>query len=306
LKNKAKRGHEKRRDTKIWAMGGVLLIIALVASGILLNSPEDEIVFDYSKRLDNLFVVPLNNLDADWYDVCELEMATPVAYDQGRMLFLSPYNRDFNFNFRYDFDTGRANRNNRIWIDLKKHSAWQGSIRGILIVPAANADTVTLKKIRFVHGNLWTEIKAWWGGFTYYYDPLLGTCFAMASPFFIKGSYNALFVPLLWVAFILAGVLALFDKRIAKIAIGAFFLLAFLIWGMLDLRYHVYYLKAMRRDANLYWGKSLHEKRKIVTGDPEFIDFMKFCDEAIPLNGKIINGVPTNLPKTPPDYLAKV
>jgi hypothetical protein len=132
----------------------------------------------------------------------------------------------------------------------------------------------------------------------------------MASPFLIMGSYNALAVPFLWwlLAFVLLVIgivkFSSFDQRASKYAIGIFFLIFILLWAVLDLRNNTYYLKAISRDASLYWGKSLEGKRGIVIGDPEFVAFMKFCDENIPLDGRIFDLVPDNLAGTPPNYLS--
>jgi len=42
-------------------------------------------------------------------------------------------------------------------------------------------------------------------------------------------------------------------------------------WGLLDLQNNIYYFKAMKRNASLYWGKSMLEKKGIATGSAEFI-----------------------------------
>jgi hypothetical protein len=76
------------------------------------------------------------------------------------------------------------------------------------------------------------------------------------------------------------------------------------LWGILDLRNNIYYFKAICRNANLYWGKSLFLKRQDVTGDPEFIKFMKFCDDSLPLDGYIYNCVSEVMQNTPYNYLA--
>ncbi len=324
----------KRKISRLALIGGLLLI---VAAAIFLGASEEKIDFVFSenpglwqvsggtavrKEGDSIqltgeegafyIAIPNMNLDADWYDVCLLEMKLPVAYDRADLFFLSPYNRRFDRRFTLTFDTGRANRFNRLWVDLKKHGAWQGIVHGVLIIPGTNSKTADLRRISFIHANLKTKILAWWSDFIRYYDPLLGTCFAMASPYFIKGSYNSLWVPFLWgilglVIIVLIGssIFAL-DERIRRNAVAVFFLILILAWGLLDLRNNVYYLKAMRRDINLYWGKTLQEKREIATGSPEFIKFLKFCDESIPLDGKIFNFVPREIPGTPVGYLSEV
>lgn len=322
---------------KLWFVVGILLLMALIILGSAFLQPEETISFDLadnagmwqlsagssSARLgdsvqltagaNQLFVViPQINVDADYYDVCVIEGSWPIAYDQGHLLFVSPFNKNFDYNFRYDFDTGRANKKNKLYLDLSAHGAWQGMVKAVLILPATNAKQVSLKGIRFIHANLWTKMKAWWSDFTRYSDPLLGTCFAMATPMLMGRLFNPFVVPVLWsllaIWAVVAAGAALFkaDRKITRIATGICLAVVLFAWALLDLKNNTVYFKAILRNVSLYWGKSTLEKREIVVGDGEFIDFMKFCDEAIPLNGKIFNCVPVQLPKTPDNYLSAV
>jgi hypothetical protein len=121
--------------------------------------------------------------------------------------------------------------------------------------------------------------------------------------------FNPLVMPFFWVLLTitllsLASVSILrLDIRISKITISVFFLVLFIAWGFLDLGNNIYYIKAIRRNASLYWGKSSLEKRGIVTGNPEFIRFMKFCDESIPMDGRILNYVARDNTGSPGDAL---
>jgi hypothetical protein len=312
--------------------GAVILIIIL----IMLNLPEESLKFNFVEnrgmwqlsagsefRLTNdsielikgqqeLFAVIPMNIDADYYNVCVIEGKWPIAYDQGHLLFVSPFNRNFDYNFRYDFDTGRASRQNQRYIDLPAHGAWQGIVKAVLLIPATNAKKMSLKEIRFIHANTWTKIKAWWSGFTRYSDPLLGTCLAMASPTFIGQPFNQLFIPFLWFIILISGVIYagvyLFNPKlkIATVFIGFLLIIIFLVWSILDLRNNVVYLKGIARNISFYWGKPIQERRGLAVGDQEFIDFMAFCDKYIPLDAQINNQVPMELPGTPANYLRAV
>ncbi len=252
-------------------------------------------------------VIPGINLDADKYDVCIIEMKLPVAYEAGHLLFTSPYNKNIDFNFRYDFDTGLPNRLNKQYIDLKRQAAWQLIAKDILVIPSTTAKEAELKSICFVHSNLGTKIKAWCSEFFQYSDPRLGSCFAMASPFFIYNGFSQVFFPLLGELLVFClGILGLFyliriDERVKKYVVVMFFVFFLAVFGLLDARYNFYYLKGIIRDINLYWGKSLDDKRGIATGDPDFVKFMKYCDENIPLNARIFNVV-SFLPRGTADH----
>ena len=317
----------------------ILLITAiiLILLGGLMNLPEERITFNFAENMgmwmvsegssfsqeeDSIrlnkgrgplyVVVPQINVDADYYGVCIIEGSWPIAYDQGNLLFISPYNRQFDYNFRYDYDTGKANRINRRYIDLRQHGAWQGIVKAVLVLPATNATQVSLSGISFVHANPWTKIKAWWSNFTRYLDPKLGTCFAMATPIFMGKLFNPFFVYILCGFLVIGGVIFAgvhflkADDKIAKITVGVCLAVFIASWALLDLRNNVVYLKAISRNISLYWGKSMQEKRGIVVGDPEFIDFMKFCDETIPLDANIFNQIADELPGTPVSYLTCV
>lgn len=257
-------------------------------------------------------VIPNINLDADKYDVCIIEMKLPVAYETGNLLFTSPYNKNIDFNFRYDFDTGLPNRMNKQYIDLKKHAAWQLIAKDILIIPSTNVKEADLKSISFVHSNLGTRIRAWWSVFAQYTDPRLGTCFAMASPFFIYNGFSQIFFPLfgglLVFCLVILGFLYFIrvDERIKQYIIVLFFMIFLVIFGLLDVRYDFYYFKGIIRNISLYWGKSLDEKKGIVTGDPKFVKFMKYCDEYIPLNARVFNAVSITPQGTPEHYLRSI
>lgn len=265
-----------------------------------------------TKTTNNFFLaIPGLNLQADSYDVCELILKSPIAYEEGRLFFISPYNHGYDMRFSYRFDTGPANKFNKIYLDLKGHPAWKGNIKEVLIVPAGKADNVTIKEIKFIRAGLGTKIKAWWAEFTRYSDPLLGSNFALASPIFLGQPFNSYFRYLLFwgtavvfVLYILAAFLNL-PITIRRGFLAFFFMLIVLVWFLLDLRNSVYYLKAIGRNVDLYWGKPLIEKRAIAVGDKEFVYFMKFCDENIPLKAEIVNLVAENPPGTPGNYLAK-
>lgn len=329
----------KRKKTKVVfnriMIGAGLAVAAIfIALGIIACLPEDSINYCFAENMgkwqvsegsgfrqigdtvkftkgnNQLYVIiPQINVDADYYDVCVIEGSWPIAYDQGHLLFISSFNQQFDFNFRYDFDTGRAGTINKRYVDLSSHGAWQGMVGEVLILPATDAKQVFLKEIRFIHANPWTKIKAIWGQFTRYSDPKLGSCFAMASPFFIKTSFNLFFLPflgwLLVICLVVSGFVSFLklDDRIRKYISLAFFLAFLLIWGLLEARNEVYCLKGIGRDISLYWGKPLQEKRGIVTGDPDFVKFMAYCDEHIPLEGRVFNLISSSPPGTPQMYL---
>jgi hypothetical protein len=94
------------------------------------------------------------------------------------------------------------------------------------------------------------------------------------------------------------------DIRFSKISIGIFFSILLLAWGLLDLGNNIYYFKAIRRNASLYWGQDMVEKRGVVTGNPDFIRFMKFCDDYIPMEGHIFNYVARDYSGSAEDALA--
>lgn len=323
--------------SKIMLITGLVGVIFLIALLIMMCLPEENINFKFAenmgmwqvsegtkfsqvgdsiqltKGVGQLYVViPQMKVDADYYDVCVIEGSWPIAYDQGHLLFISPFNRQFDMNFRYDFDTGKAGKSRKRYIGLRDHEAWQGVVPAIMLMPTENAQQVSLKSIRFIHANPWTKIKAIWSGFTRYYDPKLGTCLAMATPILMGKPFNPFIVPILWIFLAICGCIIggvhFFhaNPKITKITAAICFAVIITAWGLLDLRNNVYYLKAISRNISLYWGKSIQEKRGIVVGDPEFIDFMKFCDENIPLDVKIINQVPNELPGTPASYLSQV
>ncbi|MFA4858802.1 MAG: hypothetical protein WC901_01195 [Candidatus Margulisiibacteriota bacterium] len=335
IKIKAQSGHPVSPDKKIFYWFSVLLFAAGLIGLCLAFSPEEEKVFDFSrpdfrwevsagtkilnsaagitfsKGGPQLYVViPGNYVDADNFDVCDIELATPIAYEDIQLLFVSPYNPEFKLENGVNFDSGPARRFNHDWLNLRHHPAWQGAVTGILLLPSDKIQSFSLKKIRFVRANLWHRCLAVWRDFTRFYDPKLGTCFSMASPLFINSSFNGFFVPFLWI--LTASVLLVaivdfafkLDPRVRTFAWVVFLVLAGSVWGLLDLRNNQFYLKGMGRDINLYWGKSLSEKRGIVVGDPEFVRFMEFCDQNIPLDANVINGVPVNLPGTPANYLS--
>lgn len=317
----------------VWLFG----VAALIVLWIMMCLPEESININYAanpslwqlsagssysqagdsiklrKGAGQLYlVIPQLNIDADYYDVGEIEGSGPVAYDHGSLLFISPYNSNFDYNYRYDYDTGNAGVGYRRHIDLKQHRAWQGVVKAVLILPASDAKQMSLKGIRFIHANPWTKIKAWWSGFTRYSDPLLGTCFVMNTPLFIGQPFNPFFVPILWALLGICGVITVgvnlleADRRITRIAVGIFLLVIISVWGLLDLRNNVVYIKAISRNISLFWGKTIQERRGIVVGDPEFIDFMKFCDDNIPLKAKVFNQLPDEIPGTPVSYLSRV
>ncbi len=94
------------------------------------------------------------------------------------------------------------------------------------------------------------------------------------------------------------------DIRFSKIIIGIFFSFLLISWCLLDLGNNVYSIKAIRRNASLYWGQDMVWKRGIVTGNPDFIRFIKFCDDSIPMDGHIFNYVARDYSGSAEDALA--
>lgn len=312
-------------------VGAFLLILSF---GILLNLPEDKTVFSFSGDMglwqasvgtmikpetdsvkitkgqgDFYVVIPQINIPADRYDVCILEMELPIAYDQGSFIFLTTDNIKKE-KVTLDFDTGSANRFNRLHINVSKHDDWHGIIRGIVFFPATNSENVLLRSMTFVHANLSTKLRAWWNDFTRYLDPPLGAVFGWPSPFFIIDWFNPLMMPFFWILLcitlliiIIVSALRL-DIRFSKITIDIFFSILLLAWALLDLGNNVYYMKAIKRNASLYWGRDMVEKRGIVTGNPDFIRFLKFCDDNIPMDAHIFNYVARDYSGSAEDALA--
>ena len=317
---------KKQEKQTIWIWPAVIIAVIVLSVGMFfVLQKSEQLVFSFSDNKgmwqvsagttfdikdnqvdlkkqgrDFFVVVPDLKIDGFWYDVCVIELMTPMAYDQGHLLFISPINQSYESNFGYDFDTGRDDKFNKIWINLTRHGAWQGNIREVLIILGTDSNSASIKSIRFIHGNFFEKIKAWWGDFSRYYDPRLGSCFVMASPFFVRTSFTLFFLPFYW--WFLGGSIVVYallyfikiDARILKVIIAIFILVILLVWGLLDLRNNVYYLKSIGRNISLYWGKSLQEKRGIITGNQEFIDFMKFVDENIPLRARVFNHIAYN------------
>ncbi len=312
---------DNKRSVKIISgiIIGVFLLVLLLS--IFLNFPEDKFIFSFSDKMglwkvsagtmiqqkdgyvkltkgpgDFFVVMPQINLNADYFDVCILEMELPIAYDQASFVFLSPDNAKKE-KITLDFDTGKANRLNHLSISVSKHDDWHGIIRDIVLYPATNSDNVSLKSITFVRANPVTKLHAWWNDFTRYFDPLLGAVFGWPSPYFVADWFNPLVLPfiliLLFITLLIIISVFIFrlDIRFSNVSIGIFFLILLLAWGMLDVGNNIYYIKAIRRNVSLYWGKDIWEKRSITTGNPEFIRFMKFCDDNIPMDGYIFNYV---------------
>ena len=187
------------------------------------------------------------------------------------------------------------------------HAITQG---GVLLIPATEARSVKLKSIVFIKPNNLTKLRAAWNSFVYYYDPKLGTCFAMASPIFFNKAYSSFVQPFIWGLLILALVaiglikLSKLDGKYATYVMSVFLMILFLFWLILDLRTNVYYGKAVFRNIDRFWGKSLIEKRGIVNNSPDFIDFISFCDKHIPLDAQIVNLVAKDIPGTAHGALA--
>jgi hypothetical protein len=325
---------KKKPNWFFWGLSAaVMIVLILFLIAVLL--PKDELVFDLvkdrhfwqaapgvevmdqgdavklSKGPGELYLhIPRLNIDSAWYDVCVIEMKSPRAYDPGMLLFLSPFNKTYEQKYGFEFDTGPAGKFNKIILDLPAHGAWQGIIPGILIVPGMGNETAEIRTIRFIKSNPWLKCKAIWAMYSMYADPRLGTCFAMASPIFFGRMYNKRLAPWLWgwLALISALVILIFflrlDKKVVSALLIVFFAVVLAAGAFLDLRNIAYYFKGMGRDINLYWGKSLLEKRGQVIGDPKFAEFMKFCDENIPLDARVINCVPEEVPYTPFQYLS--
>lgn len=291
------------------------IILSLVAFSLIVlyfvlgSKPEEGDAFNFAERKGQWLVqgdyviIPNYIVDGEERDVCIIELESSNAYDPGQLFFISQYNPKFDQRFSYNFDTGRAGRTNKIYIDLKSHPAWKSYISAFLIVPGSKTRLIS---ISFVKSNPITKLSAIWSDFTIHRDPLLGTCFAMASPLFFGKPFSFVVVPILWCLFV-PFILILFikiDDKIRKRIIFAFLAVVLIFWGILDLGNNVRYFKAILRDANLYWGKALVDKKGIVVGDPEYIKFMRFCDEVIPKDGWIYNFVPWELPGTASRYLS--
>jgi len=313
------------------------LVMCLIVGLMIVNLPEEKLVFDLAdnvglwqlsdgsrfREVDGAvelikgpgqlyLVIPHLTFFAGQYDVCVIEGRWPIAFDQAHLLFISPFNQQFNFNVRCDFDTGLAGGWNKRYLDIGSHGAWQGMIKGVLLLPGEGADRIRLKSITFIKPNSWTRLKAIWSAFIRYRDPLLGTCFAMATPILAGKPFNPFVLPIVFGVLVIGGSIMagvrIFqaDQRISKITAIICLVITMLAIVTLDMRNNVFYLKGIMRNVSLYWGKSIQEKRGIVVGDRDFTDFMRFCDENIPLDVRIFNQVSIDLPGTPPNYLAAV
>ncbi|MBN3032602.1 MAG: hypothetical protein JW873_00720 [Candidatus Saganbacteria bacterium] len=255
------------------------------------------------------FLVPNVNVDADLYDVIALELKSDQAFEPGRLLFVSRYNRGFQYNFGMDFDSGLRGRFGRRLIYMRAHGAWQWIVKDILVNFGPQAKQVEIKSVKFIRANPGTLIRAGWSGLLRYGDPKLGSCFAMASPLFIWNSFNIVLTPYLLALLALAalGLLAVntfkLNRRYGVLIVAGFFLAFYFCWTVLETRNGIFYLKGAARDVGLYWGKDKLAKREIVVGDKKFADFMEYCNKNIPDDAKLFNLVSREPPGTPPNYL---
>ena len=123
---------KKQEKQTIWIWPAVIIaVIVLIVGMFFVLQKSEQLVFSFSDNKgmwqvsagttfdikdnqvdlkkqgrDFFVVVPDLKIDGFWYDVCVIELMTPMAYDQGHLLFISPINQSYESNFGYDF--GRA------------------------------------------------------------------------------------------------------------------------------------------------------------------------------------------------------
>jgi hypothetical protein len=248
------------------------------------------------------FVSPFPlNIDSDQYKIVILEMSEQAEYEDTFILWRGNYYNQFNMAQGMRISLGSKNRFHKYYLNLGLHPQWVGFIQQLLIIPGMKPGEFKVKFIKLEKPNPINVLMAAWQEFTAY-EPIKGSTINTIKSQTIMGkavNYYVIILLLFCFAAVFAwrSYAAQFDllkvKNAAKFALHSTTILMLVVWVLLEARMSMDYFKSFSLDFQTYWGRSLDEKRAIISlGD--FYDFMLFCNKSLP-EGVEVNILASNV-----------
>jgi hypothetical protein len=224
-------------------------------------------------------------INANLNKILKIKMLSSSQYLSARVFFKRVGDRDFNNYNVVEIKTGQANKYRTYYIDLRKNPAWTGTVTNIMINPAPSTGDCFIDHISFEEPSFYAIASSYWQEFFTFEMPQLSTFNFIYGPKINGISINTY---IYWLVMILAVLLLSVNWFRSKDIYRAYaqagrsiIIICVLFWVILDVRYIFDQSRAMALDVNTFKGKSLEEKRAIITAG-DFYAYLKFCESKIP------------------------
>ena len=262
-------------------------------SGITAITTNNNIIsFRATTRVPVLLSKENISLNAEKYKILEITLRSPKSYATGKMFFRHAGDTGIINYGNVEFQTGPAGAYSTRLVDCGKNPKWAGIIAQLSLVPADSEGPVEIKSVKFLEPNLLLKTKLMWQEFVAF-EPITGITMNT-----IRGkTINDIPVNLFLISAALIFALIILMKDFKQFRFDGFFsfysslqdsfgsiLVATLVlFVLLEARQMVDYGTQFALDRSDLFGKSLDEKRALVTF-PGVYEYCQFVKKHLPEN----------------------
>lgn len=263
------------------------------------QSVEDGVLRIDFPDTDCYVISPPLFLNANVYRFLRVHMMTSKSFQKARVFWIGPFNGNFERQFSLPINVGGDWGFHTYIIDMSLHPGWAGTIGRLMIAPINGGGEVKIRDIEFPEYSPLLKIRSFLQEFfgleTNPIPPNLGMVFMITGPLLEGRPFNIFVYRASVYLFILSLILSFgfvlknarfkFSPALIRKAFlaGIYYLvlMIFVFWMLIEGKFAFDDAKVLIADYQAMWGKTLDEKRSIITGG-DFYEFVGFCDKNLP------------------------
>jgi len=301
-------------DLAKWQIGFKPVPARVDNGSLIIDYPED----------DGYLISPPLFLNSNVYSHLLIKMRTSRSFQKARVFWIGPYNKNFERQFSLPIAIGGNWGYHTYVIDMSSHGGWSGIIGRLMISPVNGGGRVEIQSIEFTQYSPLLKLRAQLQEFFALeanpIPPNLGMVFVIVGPIFAGRPIDlyvyrsavylffGLFLFLLGRAVYLPARIKMMQdlklqlRRIFLFAAFGVVVFVLACWLLIEVQYSFNDLKMLVADYQAMWGKTIDEKRDVITGG-DFYDFLEFCDKTLPRGAGVDFAFSDNLYYAFPEWL---
>lgn len=229
------------------------------------------------------FESPETTIDSAEYNTLILQIEAKKS-GAARLFWATHYNMQFSQPQSIWFSV-KSGKHDYCFNIPSQNPNWIGWIKGFLIYPETGSKLIEIKQAKIAKANLLTNIRSGWREFFVFEVPQLRTVNFIYGPKIYGNSVNLFIYCLIILMSILIMIYEFIKSRDVHISfkMGSreIIIICLFFWMALDLRILIDQARTTVLDVQTFYGKSLDEKRALVTlGD--YYGFLKFAGSKLP------------------------
>ncbi len=226
---------------------------------------------------------PNTMIDAEEHNTLILKLKSSQN-GAARVFWANSYDMRFNAQKSLSFSIRKGTH--KYYFNLPaRNPNWIGWTRGLIIYPEFDPNLTKIQEAKLVTGNWLTNFKSGWQEFFAFEAPQLSTVNFIYGPKINGASVNLYIYCLIVILSMLVltyEFIKFHDLHVAfKIGSKKIVIICLIFWVALDFRILIDLARTAILDAQTFYGKSLDEKRALITHGGYF-SFLKFAESKLP------------------------